>query len=921
MSNKANYWIEAFEKNDVHAFLRDDARKAAGEVLSADSSAAALLSDSAVRDLEDDYVKKVGAAFTQIIAALARERIKDLDIEEYLGMKGTNAGAIDEACREVRDELLEDRGRALREKYFLVKGFEESIRKSFIASKTEFVTRLAADRNEISDVLFSGRPFTKVLELSGSGADMHRHGRTVIGVTTDAGTCYYKPHNCSLDAFYREFIGRWFSDCTIAPAVIDRGDYAFIQGLEHSEAGDRDGIRRFFRNFGCLTAGFHALGSTDMHGENIMSCGEYPCALDLETVFSYRAKPSGRISEGDRPEEDDSVMDTAPWNDYAFSALGCGVFPARLHKAGLISPLYTEFSSNKCLPRFEGRAYTVDGFEEDFIDGFREGYSRMIKARDEIEPMLERYSGGTLRLVIRNTYYYFLMMNRLFRPDALSDPDRQAKLIADLKIPYDVNGLYTNDAVVKYEAASIMNGDIPYYCSGIGSHALCGEDRSRVIQDGFLSLSGADMLEKRLSRLSETEEQFEEQLIRNNLAHAALDEPDKSGSYELSGRAASEEDVLEAIREILYSLGREEITHSDGRTISWMSTISNMESLPSCGMLTSWADTGLLCAMVMDIPELSDVHDTASLLAEQCLQGMEDFINARHAAGMTSENMPGGLGTGLGGALLSLDRMEKAGLEKAGTILRSLIDELPLRAAKKHDYSEGERGTCHPWNVQCGTAGLLTACSLIGADIPSKTVSHLADELLDGLPAAKTDGLYGSAGMAAALAYAYGYTGEERFAKGSGEVFESLRSSYSEFRKGWSAPSKGMSWASGRDPYAAGIGLAADLSLRWLECEAAEAVLAQAVESLDDEKELLAADSLNNGNALSALCCMRLSGRRPELMDRAGQILGAMLRRKDEKGVFSVSAEGVRSFFDPSFALGTTGIGCVLAFYLMSPIR
>ena len=75
-------------------------------------------------------------------------------------------------------------------------------------------------------------------------------------------------------------------------------------------------------------------------------------------------------------------------------------------------------------------------------------------------------------------------------------------------------------------------------------------------------------------------------------------------------------------------------------------------------------------------------------------------------------------------------------------------------------------------------------------------------------------------------------------------------------------------------------------------------------------------DSLNNGNALTALCCMILSERQPALADKAGQILGAMIRRKDENGVFRVTAEGVRSFFDASLAMGTTGIGCILSAYL-----
>ena len=916
MDENINYWVEALGKNDVYAFLRDDAREAVAEALSADDAAAALFSAAAIRDLEDDYIKKAGAPFLQILVASAREHIKELDIREYLVMKGGNTEAIDSACRTAGEEILKDKGKALREKYFLVKGFEESIRRSFISSKKTFVKRLAADSAEISKELFGGRQFTQVLRLSDSGADMHRHGQTVIGVTTDAGTCFYKPHNCSLDAFYREFTDRWFSDCTVAPAVIDRGDYAYIRGLEHSEVSDIDGIRRFYRNFGCLTAGFHALGSTDMHGENIMSCGEFPCALDLETVFSYIAKPQAKISDGDVPQQDISAMDKAPWDDYRYSVLRCGAFPVRLHRMSIISPLYAEFSSNKCLPRFEGKAYTVMGYEEDFIEGFREGYSRMIKARDEILPMLERYSGGTLRIIVRNSYYYGLVMHRLLAPEALSDPDRQAKLLADLRIPFDVNGLYTNDAIVRYEADSMMNGDVPYYCSGIRSHALCGEDRSRVIQEDFLLSSGIDVLEKRLSRLSEKEEKFEERLIRNNLSHVALSEAVSGGSYELDGQALEKEKALSEIRSILSALEDEKLIHSDGKTVSWASMIADTENLVSCGIFTSWADTGLLCAMVLDDPELSDMHDRAYSLAGQCLQGMEDFLDALHSDGRNTERMTGGLGAGLGGILLSLEQMKKAGLEKAAEIQRVLIDELPLRAAEKHKYTDGEKGTCHPWNVQCGTAGLLVSCSLINADIPVKTVTHLADEILDGLPAAKTDGLYGSAGMAAALGYAYGYTGEDRFAEGAGKVFDSLRSEYSSYKKGWSAPSGSMQWAGKRAPYTAGIGLAADHCLRWLDCEAARDVLEQAVESLDDEKELLAVDSLNNGNALTALCCMRLSERRPALADKAGQILGAMIRRKDENGVFHVTSEGVRSFFDSSLALGTTGIGCILSAYL-----
>ena len=46
---------------------------------------------------------------------------------------------------------------------------------------------------------------------------------------------------------------------------------------------------------------------------------------------------------------------------------------------------------------------------------------------------------------------------------------------------------------------------------------------------------------------------FEESLIRNNLAHAALSEDGSGGSYELDGQALGKEKALSEIRNILIS--------------------------------------------------------------------------------------------------------------------------------------------------------------------------------------------------------------------------------------------------------------------------------------------------------------------------------------------------------------------------------
>lgn len=908
MKTIGTYWIEAVSKNDCYAFLREDAKKAAQGAAAAVPGASALLSDEAFTDLENDYIVRCGSVFMQLILSSMRNHVKNIDIYEYISLRGENKAAIDEACSAVREELLRDGGRAVREKYSLAAEYEASLRSDYISSKAEFLGRVSENRDEISSLMPGGRGISKILRLSPDGADLHRHGRSVTGVTTDAGTFFYKPHNCSLDAFYHEIVGKWFSDITKAPAVIDRNSYAFVSALEHSEVSSMDGIRRFWSNFGALTALFHALGSTDMHSENIMSCGEYPCAVDLETIL--RCIPGDRIKNSTAPK-------FSPAEDFIHSALSCGSFPVRMHIGGIFSPMYTNAENGKCLPVFEGRTFTVSGYEDALADGFREGYARVLCHRDDIMPALMEHAGGTIRIVPRNTMYYSIMRNRLLIPEALSDTAVRDDVIRQLRIPYEIYGQKTDEAVVDYEEKCLLRGDIPYYCTGIDTTSLCGEDTGHEVRNDYFALTAVELLKKRLERLSGREEAFEEELIRLSLKHAPLDETSVSDEkYEADGESVTAEELTEELGAMLSELGSDMLHHTDGMSVSWQSTVMAVEQASSCGLLTAWADVLMLCGLIRKAPVPEEMKDRSEKLAGHCLRGMRLFTEHLKGIDDLSTDFPAGLGTGLGGALLATGCWAGSGEAEACGIMSSIQELLPLLT--KHDgrYSDSERGTCSPWNVMNGFAGLVIALALTGADAPTEFISRLSDEILEGLPAEKIDGPEGAAGMGAALAYAYSVTGDERYEKGCESAFEQLRSSYSEYNKGWTGQTKPGGWAAGRKPLSAGIALAAQYSARLTGSDVVREVLAYAAESISDQKELFARDSLNNGNALLALALMMLSRDHPEMKKKAGGVLRAMIKRKENRGTYTVFPEGVRSSFDPALALGTAGIGCVMAAYL-----
>ena len=864
----------------------------------------ALLGEDAILGMKDNYRDRLKALYEQPLLYCIHEIVKNYDALEYLSTSGKNIDALDRSGRDLRDKVMADYGKALRERFFLAPGYEKVIRENFISSQVEFLQHLLEKKMQIEERLLGGCSFSRILRLSCGGADMHRHGRTVIGVATDAGTFYYKPHDCGLDAFYHALAVRFFSDCTIAPDVVEGSGYAFVTALIPSEVDSIEDVKEYYKNFGRLLALFHALGSTDMHQENIMSCGVYPSCLDIETILSPRQTGGSR-----------EHIPFPPNTDYSQSAARSGVLPARLHKGGLMSPLYVESESVKCLPRYQEKPFTIDGFEEVFIEGFRDGYERMRRHREDICNLLHQYRHSTIRLVLRNTYYYYLMRSKLFRPDALSDQSQTDTVLRELRVPYEYNGSEVQEDLVDYEARCIQRGDIPYYCTTLAGHDLCGENPDQLVKKDYLKLSARENMEEQLSRLSEEEKRFEEDFIRVSLQHAPLDHPEKiPDPYPLSSQPLTIEEAAEELKEILGCIRKEIIHHTDG-TLSFSSDIVYTQNLSTSGILTNWADVGTFCAGILLNPALHPLQKEAGQLAQICLDGLSRFVLHCSRQNLPVTVSSDGLGTGLGGILLCLDRMKRAGLSGADEVFSSWLDVAVKYADDTVEIFDTLKETCSLWNVKEGYAGLILAFSGFQDPVERNIVSAYGRQILRGFPLSRYDGLEGAAGIGAALAYAGRITKDQHFSDAADEAFGQVLSAYSVYLKDWPKPKAFMPWAAAHSDFAAGIGAAASLALRWYDSQPARTVHKLALDVLNSENQLARLDSLNNGNALRVLCYLLSASAGSEHLITAGRILKAMRNRKEEHGSYTISQPYVRSYFDVSAALGTIGIGDVILLY------
>lgn len=68
-----------------------------------------------------------------------------------------------------------------------------------------------------------------------------------------------------------------------------------------------------------------------------------------------------------------------------------------------MSPLYAASDSVVSLPEFDGRRFTVAGYENRFREGFDEGYLRLLDVRDEVKARFDARRGATVRCLLQNT--------------------------------------------------------------------------------------------------------------------------------------------------------------------------------------------------------------------------------------------------------------------------------------------------------------------------------------------------------------------------------------------------------------------------------------------------------------------------------------------------------------------------------------
>lgn len=793
----------------------------------------------------------------------------------------------------------------------------------------EMTARVEADRQEICRRFFKGDDFGEIEEITTDGADLHNDGKCTSVIRTERGSFLYKPHDLQADRLYAELVRKYFSEYTQAAGCLCMENYGYSEFVSRKPAEDEAAVRRYFRRFGALSSLFQTLGSTDIHMENLFAVGEYPVLIDLETLLC----PTRQY----RSEFQKSKSDQTFLNDFARSVYLSGILPGH-DPEDKMNPLFESSDTAYSLPYIGRRKYTVYGYEDDFLEGFAEGYRKCMQIREELRTFMKAFRSIPIRRLLRNTNDYAKTQRLLYRPKYYADGRTRERMEQCLKFLFPLEGRPDEkEKILTQEMKSLTKGDIPYfYTLGDSTDLFCGGEK---LCGDFFAESAVWNAEIRMERLCEKELAFELSMIRECFAMILRKVPDegkeerkRENGFFREAQPLTGEEALREAEAILLRLNSHRLEGLSGKS-GWLAAQANgVRQNIDWGLMSGSAGIGVFASAVSVLSENEEMQQLGRKLSCVSLDLFFETVNSCIEGRNSIPNSILGIGVsdGLGGILRSLMLMRQyMGKEFPEEALEQSLRLLP-RLDFEHQASPDVIG---------GAAGLLqTLCrfpQLLESEEGRRAANRCGDFLLAQRTLETSYGLlwdtmrlsrpisgmgHGMAGIGCSLIAAGGALGREELTEaGLGamkfehRIYSEELQNWPDFRETARVKNQMLGYCSG----APGVGLSI------LSCIRSGKDLPDMREDLERAIRQcrnfppLYRDHLCCGNSARVDLFLEAfrETKEEELRKSAGIFLRGMTARKKERGMYRTAAPGYRQSFSPSLFFGEPGVGYELLRY------
>ena len=484
---------------------------------------------------------------------------------------------------------------------------------------TEMFQNLRAHKRDICRELFRGAEYSKFSALEIGEGDFHDMARSTVILHTDCGKMVYKPRPSRLEKAAREFVRRYFSDTILIPRCFANGtDFGVSEYVEKEVPRGEAAAKKWYRSMGELTALCGLLNSSDMHCENVFSSEGIPSIVDLETLLT--------------PER---------WGTEAYGfpqAVVASVWKSALMPRKSNDTEYSVLLNTGplgCAPLVDGEPVTVLDCEEEYMDGFRNGYERILSRKTSMERDLrELFSQVQIRVILRDSQYYGDLLKGSYRRKYMSANDPQTMQRAELDTALGKFLVRKDTQLACHaEADALLRGDIPRFYTFGNSTDLYAD--GRVIVKDFMCQSAVDAALGHLRCMGEQTLAQETALVRRLLHCAVIKAGNASSRVAIPQRASqaiSPNQALAETEQILQSVFENMLTLADSQAepqSGWIDpdlSAGGTEIL-SPELFTGSCGIGVFAAAVVAVTTNDGIRGKARLCEEVAVEQIDEWLS------------------------------------------------------------------------------------------------------------------------------------------------------------------------------------------------------------------------------------------------------------------------------------------------------
>jgi type 2 lantibiotic biosynthesis protein LanM len=415
---------------------------------------------------------------------------------------------------------------------------------------SELLTRLVADFDSLCAHLFGGDDPGPLVSIDMGAGDSHRQGHSVgIACFGSGRKAVYKPRSLAVEEHFQQLL-LWINRRGELPPfrtikILDRGDYGWVEFVDHASCRSLPEVERFYERQGAYLGLLYALEAMDFHFENLIAAGEHPILIDLESLFRPHIDEAeirqASAAAGLRMSRSVLRVGLLPlrlWTSDVSEGIdmsGLGALPGQMspHEVPIWEMVGTdsmhierrqmEIAAGDNRPLLDEEQIQVMDHASALERGFCGMYRLLLENRDELlaaDSPLTAFNDDEIRVVLRPSMIYSLILQESFHPDVLRDALDRERLFDRLWVGVPQQPCLGR--VVAAEREDLWFNDIPLFVTRSESCDLWTSRGRRL--PGFFERSGMQMVRDCLAGLSEEDMERQRWFIRASFSAMALAE-------------------------------------------------------------------------------------------------------------------------------------------------------------------------------------------------------------------------------------------------------------------------------------------------------------------------------------------------------------------------------------------------------------